>query len=518
MDGPAVRETHLSILVFLGERVLKFRKPLCFDFADFSAPAARAADCRREVELNRRLAPDVYLGVAEVSLGGETLEHCVVMRRLPAERSLARLVSSEPESVWGVELGKVAATLAAFHVRADRSAPISDAASTEAVARLFEANVTATAPFVGTVLEPGAHAAVVRGVRRYLAGRSPLFSARIVAGQVCDGHGDLQADDIYCLDDGPRILDCLEFDDQLRFGDVAADVAFLAMDLERLGTRSTADLFVRHYEQSAGGRLPPTLLDLYVALRAYVRIKVACLRHQQGDGLAAGQAAQLLALARSHLERARVRLVLIGGLPGSGKSTLAAALGGALGATVLRSDELRPPLDAPAADQSPTAVFGRGRYTPERRQGVYDDLIATAREHLGHGESVVLDASWTDPAHREAARRLAVESSADLTALRCAAPAAVIEERVASRLRRATDPSEATVEVARVMAQAEPAWSWAETIDTVRAPESVLADALRLVLSQGETTGVGAWTNRSTSASGPGNTSPTWPSSDHRTR
>ena len=99
MDPPdvcGVRETHVSILLFLGDRILKIHKPLLFDFADFSTPLARAQDCRREVELNRRLAPDVYLGVAEVTLGGEVLEHCVVMRRLPAERSLDQLVRSKP--------------------------------------------------------------------------------------------------------------------------------------------------------------------------------------------------------------------------------------------------------------------------------------------------------------------------------------------------------------------------------------------------------------------------------------
>ena len=104
--------------------------------------------------------------------------------------------------------------------------------------------MAATARFVGPVLDPSAHDAVVGAIRRYLAGRGPLFTARIAAGQICDGHGDLQADDIYCLDDGPRILDCLEFDDRLRCGDVAADVAFLAMDLERLGNTEAAERFV----------------------------------------------------------------------------------------------------------------------------------------------------------------------------------------------------------------------------------------------------------------------------------
>ena len=388
-----MRETHVSILLFLGQQVFKLRKPLRFDFADFSTLSARAEDCRREVDLNRRLAPEVYLGVADVTMGGQTLDHVVVMRRLPAERSLANLLRSEPQTVWGVELQAVARVLADFHARADRSAEISSTASMGAVSDQFEANVSAVAPFAGPVLDPSAHAAVVGAIRRYLAGRGPLFTARIAAGQICDGHGDLQADDIYCLEGGPRILDCLEFDDRLRCGDVAADVAFLAMDLERLGSTEAAERFVTYYTESSGARLPPSLLHTYVALRAYVRLKVACIRLEQGDVDAADDAVGLLKLAQTHLEQGRVRLVLVGGLPESGKSTLANSLGDAIGAVVLRSDEFRDGPSSAISDHAGTTTFRRGRYTPRRTRDVYQQLIRAARQHLGLGQSVVLDAS-----------------------------------------------------------------------------------------------------------------------------
>jgi aminoglycoside phosphotransferase family enzyme/predicted kinase len=480
-DGCAVRETHISILLFLGEHVLKLRKPLRLDFADFSTPAARAQDCQREVDLNRRLAPDVYLGVAEVTMGGETLDHLVVMRRLPAERSLGHLVCSEPEPVWGAEMRSVARTLAEFHARADRSPEISACASRDRVLDQFEANVAATVRFVGPVLEPDAHDTTVGAVRRYLAGRDPLFTARIAAGQICDGHGDLQADDIYCLDDAPRILDCLEFDDRLRFGDVAADVAFLAMDLERLGHPEAAMRFLREYDEVAGAQLPPSLLHTYIALRAYVRVKVACIRHEQGNLDAAAEAVRLLDLAQAHLELGRIRLVLVGGLPGSGKSTLANALGDALGAIVLRSDEIRAGQSGPMADRSVATPFGQGGYTAGRTQAVYEQLIDAARQHLGLGQSVVLDASWIDASNRGLARALALQASADLTELRCTAPPAVTEERIVMRLQDGRDPSEATVEIGRAMALLQAPWPSATAIDTARPPGVVLAEALRIV-------------------------------------
>src|SRR5207248_5092618 len=164
---------------------------------------------------------------------------------------------------------------------------------------------------------------------------------RIALGAVRDGHGDLQAEDIFCLDDGPRILDCIEFDDRLRHVDVLADVAFLAMDLERLGAPEAAATFLARYREFARESYPPSLAHHYIAARAHVRCKVACLRHRQGDDGGADAARGLLDLTARHLEAARVRLVLVGGLPGTGKSTVAAALADATGWVVLRSDEVR---------------------------------------------------------------------------------------------------------------------------------------------------------------------------------
>ena len=127
-------------------------------------------------------------------------------------------------------------------------------------------------------------------MREFLAGREQLFAQRISQGRIVDGHGDLICDDIFCLDDGPRILDCLDFDDRLRYVDGLDDICFLAMDLERLGASDLAGLLVRMYADFAGDPAPPALRHHYIAYRAFVRVKVDCLRHTQGDASAAGEA------------------------------------------------------------------------------------------------------------------------------------------------------------------------------------------------------------------------------------
>jgi hypothetical protein len=208
---------------------------------------------------------------------------------------------------------------------------------------------------------------------------------------------------------------------------------------------------------------------------------VACLRHEQGDPHAAREAETLLALAQSHLERAQVRLVLVGGLPGSGKSTLAVRLGTALGATVLRTDEIRQRLPQSDVRAPASQTFGSGRYTQGTTREVYSAMIEAARVQLGLGRTVVLDASWIDSTHRDEARRLASGCAAELIELQCTAPSSVRERRITTRLQEGSDPSEATVEVARVMAQIEVPWTSANIIDTTRDKALVVTDALRAI-------------------------------------
>jgi uncharacterized protein len=476
--APAITETHISVLVALGDRVYKLKKPVSFGFLDFSAREARQRACHREVELNRRLAPDVYLGVADVvGEDGEVCDHLVVMRRMPASRRLSTLVRSGAP-IDG-ELRDIARRLAVFHAAAPTGPEIATAARIDQVQAVWEANFAEVAPFVGRVLDRQTCDRVESLVRRYLSGRSSLFDHRIALGAARDGHGDVQAEDIFCLDDGPRILDCIEFDDRLRYGDVLADVAFLAMDLERLGAPAAATSFVHSYEELAGTTFPPSLLHHYIAARAHVRAKVACLRYGQGDTGAATVANELLDLARRHLEAARVRLVLVGGLPGTGKSTLAERLAGETGWMLLRSDEIRKDLAGVAHTPPAPVAPGEGLYGPELTAETYAELLDRAARALEQGESVVLDASWADARHRDAAASLARSTVSDLVELCCCAPADLAGQRIRARLARNDGPSDATPDVAAAMADRFDPWPASVAVDTAGALSSSVAVARR---------------------------------------
>ncbi len=467
-------ETHTGAVFFLGERAFKVKKPVRYGFLDFTTIEARRAACRREVELNARLAPDVYLGVGELrGPDGAPWEPFVAMRRLDAASALSQLAASGRE--LGAEVGRLAEVLARFHAAAARVAVRDQLAGAESVLGRWRANAAEMAPLLGALFDPTVAAGNLERASRYLEGRHLLFSARIAAGRACDGHGDLLADDVFLLEDGPRVLDCLEFDDDLRYGDALGDVCSLAMDLERLGRGDLATSLLAAYGRASGDRWPPSLAHHYVAYRAQVRALVAGLRFAQGDEGSAALARRLLALCAAHLEAGRIRLVVVGGLPGTGKTTVAGWVADRLAATVVRSDIVRKELAGLDPARPRPAGFGLDLYAPERTEATYRAMLERARAELAMGASVVLDASFSDPAWRAAARHLAAEASADLDELRCIAPAEVAESRLASRAAAGGDASDADASVARAMAERSAPWPDAAVLDTDAAPGQVHA-------------------------------------------
>ena len=469
-----VRETHSGVVLLIGDRAYKFKKPVDLGFLDFTTVQARKLACEREVELNRRLAPDVYEGVAEVAgPDGRIIDHLVVMRRMPPDRRLSALVrAGRPVEEC---LRRVARALAVLHGKAERGPHVDREGDLPALRRRWCDNLDQVRGRYGPAMDAAVAAEIERLTLRFLDGRAPLFARRIAEGRIVDGHGDLLAEDVFCLDDGPRVLDCLEFDDRLRYVDGLDDAAFLAMDLEHLGEPRLAELFLRSYTGFAGDPAPPSLYHHYVAYRAFVRAKVTCLRYAQGDAASAPEARRYADLALRHLRAGAVRLVLAGGPPGSGKSTLAAGLADRLGLTLLASDRVRKELAGIDPATSAAAPYGEGIYRPEWTERTYAELLERAEWLLGLGESVVLDASFTDPAHRAAAAELAARAHADLVAFRCAVPVEVAAARVAARTGGISDADAA---IAAAMAAREAPWPEAIEIDTTVPPEQALARAL----------------------------------------
>jgi len=455
------RLTHSGAVIMVGERAYKLKRPIRLGFLDFTDVGRRREVCLRELSLNRRLAPDVYLGLGAIEDPVSGAEPVVVMRRLPAARRLSSLVLRG--AAVDEDLRRLARQLAVFHTDAERG-PAIDAEGTRDAIRERWTDSFDQVRRDGSMLDPAVIGEIERLTLRFLDGRSRLFDVRVAAGRIVDGHGDLLAEDIFCLDDGPRVLDCLEFDDRLRHLDQLDDVCCLAMDLERLGSAAAASAFLDEYLELTGDTAPPALLHHFVAYRAFVRAKVGCLPGAAG---ASADAALHARLCLDHLRWGAVRLVVVGGAPGTGKTTLAGGLADRLGFVTINSDRVRKEVAGIDPEASAASAFGAGLYTPEWSRRTYEEMLRRARLLLVMGESVVLDATWGHRGQRRMAERLADDVSAELKVFECVLPPEEVERRISGGR---VGVSDADADIARRLRAEITPWSGVHRIDTTSEP------------------------------------------------
>lgn len=442
-----VRETHASVAFLAGDEVYKLKKPVDFGFLDYSTLDRRREMCRLEVELNRRLAPDVYLGVetvvnrdGRIALGGdgEPVDYLVHMRRLPDEAALHHLIKQE--SVDDSRMEAIAEVVARFHSQAGRSAEIDRFGALETVSHNVEENFEQIEPYIGRTIPHSTFDRITDYSRRFMRENEGIFRARIDAGLICDGHGDLRAEHVYVLPNGRiEIIDCIEFNDRLRYGDVAVDLGFLAMDLDALGRPDLSDTLASSYRRESHYDLDP-VFEFYKCYRAVVRGKVASFRlNQPGLRSEAQPGVQLEARRFFHIAQRYAagdrgpRLLIMVGLTGSGKSTIARNLGEVLPATVIDSDTTRKELAGLGPMSRQENEYQSGIYSPEMSAKVYATLLERAGPLLKQGRTVILDATYIQRSDREAAKRLARQHGARFAAVHCDVSDDLARERLAER-------------------------------------------------------------------------------------
>jgi aminoglycoside phosphotransferase family enzyme/predicted kinase len=472
-------ETHISTLFFTPDRVYKLLKPVRTGFLDHTDRSVRIAATETEFDLNRRIAPDVYLGLGDLIEGDELVDRLLIMRRLPAERCLSALVTS-PQ--FSDHLRAVARQVAAFHARLvsiHEPVPLSTA---EGLRSFWHSSADEIRPSVGDVIDADDFDAVARFVDEYLDHHVALFDSRRADGWVRDGHGDLIADDIFMLDDGPRILDCLAFDREYRVTDVLADIGFLVMDIERIAGRAAAHRLMQWYGEFTAERHPSSLAHHYVAYRAHVRAKVAVIRHRQGQTGMVELARTHHAQALEHLRRARGNVVLVGGGPGTGKTSLTNALAERLNWVVIDSDTVRKDLFRIDHDDHDVAAHPE-LYSVEATEATYTELTRRAQRLIDAGESVILDATFTRHSHRAQVRRMADAIGARTIEFECVLDLQIAKRRIQERTRRGGDVSDATTdEVDRLAAR--DTWPSATAISTDCPIEEAADAAVAQVLSR----------------------------------
>ncbi len=483
--------THISEIFIAGDRVLKVKRAVRYAFVDFSTLEARHAACEAEFHLNRRTAPEIYLGVVAVRRGvagelvldhpgrpavGEPVEWAVVMRRFDEQQTFDRLAGEQalrPEWIDDLVDGMIA-----MHAGAEiYGAPYGGRKSLEDVIGENAIDMAAQpACFAAERVE-----ALIAAQRNLLAINADLLDGRRDRGHVRRCHGDLHLANVVLWRNRPTIFDCIEFSDRLAVIDVMYDLAFLLMDLEVRGLRSLANKALSRYLGRQGEPEVLSALPLMMSLRACVRSKVTAMAIPGAKD--AAEATRRTMLVEHLLEAAerfaapapRPCLVAIGGLSGTGKTTLAAGLapelGRSPGALILRSDVIRKRL----AQVPPERRLPEGDYTRNRNRQVYDTVYNEAAAGLAAGQCIVVDAVFSREPDRRSIEAVAAAAKVDFLGIWLEAPGPALKERVA---KRAADASDATAEViARQLAEETGPIGWIR-LDASSESNAVLGKAL----------------------------------------
>jgi uncharacterized protein len=442
--GVELRQTNTSWVFLAGDLAYKVKKPVSFPFLDYGTVERRREMCREEIRLNRRLAPHIYLGVVGIARRGgrylltaeddsDAVEYAIKMRRVREERRLDALIRDE--LLQPSDVDAVARRLATFH--ADAAVAPRRFQQTPVLVQSLEENMRTLREAGEGILAAGRLDAARRFTQAFLAANQERVEARARAGLVRECHGDLRAEHVIVQADGEvYVYDCVEFNPELRYIDVASDLSFLMMDLTRLGAGDVASRLLAEYRRSGGDPGDDSLVSFFASFRAWVRAKVACLTARdasQGDferARSESEARELLRLGHRFAWSARVPLVLsICGVAGSGKTALATELSAASGWLRVSSDLTRKQLAGiPPTERAPARY-----YSSEFTERTYREMGKSARRSLEQGNGVIVDATFHRREERDGFRAGLGEPSAQILFVECRAPAEMLAARVRTR-------------------------------------------------------------------------------------
>lgn len=452
-------ETHVSWVFLTGQIAYKIKRPVHYPFLDLRSRERRAFFCAEELRLNRRFAPELYVdvcsvtlddGVARISGRGEIIDHAVRMRQFRAEEELDQLLATG--AVTPLELEGFGRELAALHERLPTAGPGERWGQPHRVRRLLLDNLAECQRAAERFGAAEPMATISEALITRLDSAHPWMARRCRAGRMRECHGDLHARNVVRWGERLVAFDCIEFEPDFRWIDVAADIAFLFMDLDARRCPEHAHALLNGYLSQSGDYEACRVLRLYAADRALVRAKVSALQAaapgQSGDGvITVPEHSRYLECAQRMLTPGRPLLILTCGISGSGKTWLARQLAARLHAVHVRSDIERKRMGGRAGRRSSPAALGRGLYSGQASREVYDRLGVCAAAVLAGGYPVVVDATFHRREDRARLHALGAQHGAAVRVIFCHAPRDVLQRRISARRQSGVDASEADLPV-----------------------------------------------------------------------
>jgi uncharacterized protein len=444
-------QTHISYVFLTGEYAYKIKKAIAFGFLDFTSLEKRQYFCHEELRLNRRLSPDLYLGVLPIiECAGQyrfglddptqtVVEYALQMREFAQEMLLSQLFAEGKLTPNIVE--PLALQVASFHASAVSSPEVTAFGSVASVQQVDANNHAISTPFIGITQTQQQFDETCAFTTHFFERHTDWFAQRQSEGNIREGHGDLHLNNVCIYQDNIQIFDCIEFNQDFRNIDVIYDAAFLVMDLEFRGRVDLANLFLNTYLEQTGDYWGATLLPLYLSMRAYIRGNVNSLALNDPT-ISATDKSEFLQRAQAYYRqawdythRSPSRLILMSGLSGSGKSTVARQLAQKLNAIHIRSDAVRKHLaEIPLHQRGDrSGKIDSGIYTPEMTHKTYGALLDLGLLLAQQGWSVILDAKYDRTALRQPILEAARAAQIPITIVECTAPVAVLRDRLNHR-------------------------------------------------------------------------------------
>ncbi len=439
-------QTHISSILLTGTRAYKLKKPVDFGFLDFSTLELRERNCRREVELNRRLASDVYHGVEPVTYDGsrvaisgegEVVDWVVAMDQL--DNKLLGVGFLERGNLTAQHLDQLVETLVPFYRDARTGPGVDEYGAVESVKFNTDENFVQTEYYIGKLISRDRFEHIRDWTNRFFVDRAELFEKRVAESRIRECHGDLHLDNIFFCDP-PVIFDCIEFNDRLACGDVASDIAFLAMDLDTRGRPDLAQHFVDRYVAESGDSELLELLEFYQAYRAYVRGKVAAFTSEDPalDEKARRRQRNAARGFFGHSFRfaggtRKPPVVVFYGLMGTGKSSLAQYLREAHGWHMISTDAVRKQMSGVGEATRVWVPYDTGLYSPHMNELTYAEVCRRAGDLLDAGLPVAIDGAFKTQEERRRVVEMAAESGAEVRFVKTVCSGEAQRERLASR-------------------------------------------------------------------------------------
>jgi len=452
-------ETHASWVILTGTVAYKIKKPVNLGFLDFSTLERRQFCCEEELRLNRRLAPEIYLGLAPVFgspekpewIGsGQPIEYAVKMAQFPQEAQLDRALADG--KLRPNHIDAFACLIARFHQQIEVAGADSIYGDPDQIRKPVQDNFLQIRRHIpeGKMLEPLSE--LEDWTRNGLNALEPVFVRRKAEGCIRECHGDLHLRNLAWINDAPVVFDCIEFNPNLRWIDVISDAAFLVMDLQDRHQPQLAQRFLNRYLEHTGDYSALGALPFYLTYRALVRAKVnAILAKQPGIGKKLKDEAErafcnYLQFAKRHARPGRPQLIITHGMSASGKSTLTQPILEHLAAIRIRSDIERKRGFGMKPEANGHAVIGEGIYTNEATERTYTRLAELAGQIMESGYSVIVDAAFLKIDQRMQFQRLAAAKQVPFRILECMASPETLRRRIVERQKNASDADLAVLE------------------------------------------------------------------------